>query len=579
MKRRAIGLITTICLMIGLCLLGGCAIDATPVTLVTGEGTIQSVRLLTEQPTALETVELEALLPTLSGNVFDDDEVSLVMELNGPNDTGLSVIGFYYVPYAYGEDYTITKQEGTPVWRFRFSPPMAGEWSFSVTLSLQGEVKETLAGFSFAVAEATDPRGFLSVEPNNKQTFQFEDGSDYTVIGQNMAWSREDNDYAYYAERMKLLAEGGGNFIRIWLTQWDLSLQIAGREPDDLGGGMYRAATLDAIMALAEQLDIYVEFCVFHHGQFSTIADPVWDGCVYNQQYEGGYLETPRDFFSDERAKEDTKDYLRYLVARYGHSSHIMSWQLFNEADLTEHGMYPLYNWHQEMCEYIRSIDWQEHMVTSSVAGREGVSALKCFDYVCAHWYNYGTVKNLCDMHYSRWQNFERPYFMEEVGNGRLDENLISVHQQNWSGLMSGGPGVAANWFWIECHYIPGYYDTFTPIRDFAVRIPWADPNRVTYPATALGDDSDEVYAVGHSGQNYAYLWVFDNAFTNDTRIQTERASYTVSVPLENGTYTVTWINTWNGETVRTETVRAADDTITLSVPTFTRDIAVAVTQ
>lgn len=38
------------------------------------------------------------------------------------------------------------------------------------------------------------------------------------------------------------------------------------------------------------------------------------------------------DFFTNERARADYKQRLRYLVARYGYSTSIFAWEFFNEV-------------------------------------------------------------------------------------------------------------------------------------------------------------------------------------------------------------------------------------------------------
>lgn len=542
---------------------------------VSGTGHIASLTCLTETPQALAKVELEAQIAPPDGNVYDDDDISVTLRAIGPDGQALSVIGFYYVPYATFLDYQINYNAGEPSWRFRFSPPCAGWWEAAVTVDYANGVSETLSGIRFQVAEPSDSRGFLSVEPNHRQTFCFENGDDFVVIGQNIAWST-GNPSNYYAELFKKLSQSGGNFARIWLTQWDLALQTAGCRPDDLSGGMYRAAQLDTILQSAEQYGIYVELCVFHHGQFSTNANPVWDGCCYNSSFPTGYLSHPSEFFRNERALEDTRDYLRYIVARWGYSTHIMSWQLFNEADLTEHGLRPLYQWHQDMCDYIRSIDWQGHMVTTSTAGRFGVSSLPCFDYVCGHWYSYETADKLCQVQTTGHTQHQKPYLFDEAGNGQLDGNLISIRQQNWAGLMGGGGGVAVNWYWQQSDRIDGYYQTFRPVADFAARIPWSDPQRQIHPLSSLSGNHPQVGAVGYSGPRYAYLWLFDLEFSNTNRTETVFEGYQVTVSLSSGAYSVQWIDPQTGETVQTDTATAANGSLTLKAPTFSRDLLVA---
>ncbi|MCZ0212168.1 hypothetical protein OZK63_43170, partial [Streptomyces sp. UMAF16] len=66
-----------------------------------------------------------------------------------------------------------------------------------------------------------------------------------------------------------------------------------------------------------------------HHGQVSTTVNPEWNNNPYNIA-NGGPCNNTWDFFSNSTAKNLFKNRMRYIIARYGYSNTIMSWELFN---------------------------------------------------------------------------------------------------------------------------------------------------------------------------------------------------------------------------------------------------------
>ena len=62
---------------------------------------------------------------------------------------------------------------------------------------------------------------------------------------------------------------------------------------------------------------------------------------------------------------------LRYFVARYGYSTSIMAWELFNEVQFVDrirekNDWDTVGKWHDEMAKYVRSIDTNHHLITTS---------------------------------------------------------------------------------------------------------------------------------------------------------------------------------------------------------------------
>jgi hypothetical protein len=62
------------------------------------------------------------------------------------------------------------------------------------------------------------------------------------------------------------------------------------------------------------------------------VSDAEWKISPYNKA-NGGPAATPTEFFTSKKAQLRYKDKLRYIIARWGYSTHIAAWELFNEID------------------------------------------------------------------------------------------------------------------------------------------------------------------------------------------------------------------------------------------------------
>lgn len=83
-------------------------------------------------------------------------------------------------------------------------------------------------------------------------------------------------------------------------------------------------------MERAERHGIYFQLVLQHHGQYTT-TNSNWDENPWNAE-NGGFLNTPEEFLTSERAKELTRRKYRYIMARWSYSPQIMAWELFNEV-------------------------------------------------------------------------------------------------------------------------------------------------------------------------------------------------------------------------------------------------------
>lgn len=556
-------------------------------------GLIQNLSFATEERLAYDRIELRADLAGIAGglNVFDERDVDYSITLKAQDGQTIVMPGFYYQEYKFTEDgRTNGPADVKPDFRLRFALTAAGSWDFVVTLKIKGEEKDSVSGY-INISENPNNHGFLQVEKKRKQTFQFTDGTGFAVVGENIAGSYESASMrsAEMIQWMSRCAEYGANFTRIWLSQWLLSLQKNGYAPNDLSGGMSDAAQLDRIVEAWEKMGMYGQICLFTFNQLAEDKKSEGENgfyCFpYNKATKGGYITAPAEFFTNERAITDTKTYFRYMVARYGYSTNILGWELFNEADgCTGYRdvQEEVRRWHVEMANYLRSVDPYKHLITTSTTKSDDVLNYEIsLDYMSLHKYEYGILSNLTNLQKTNWQLYQRPIILGECGyvttTPRLDEDLVNFHQQNWVGLMGGGAGTAQSWWWETVDRLGAYWD-FQVVSEMAQHIPWSADNMFMVDTSNTAVDNEQVEILGYRGDDFAYLWLYDNKYSHLNKVVTDFDGVKFHIRLKDGTYHVRWIDTWTGMSVQKTEETAADGYLELTAPAWNRDVAVAIT-
>src|SRR5262249_28077262 len=165
------------------------------------------------------------------------------------------------------------------------------------------------------------------------------------------------------------MGRAGENWSRVWMDHWDgknLDWPAPGRS-GELDVDVARR--WDSIVDAAERSGIYFQMVLQHHGQYSSRVNPSSVENPWNRK-NGGFLDTPEQFFTDARARALTKAKYRYIVARWGYSPHVLAWELFNEVQFTDamgHGQRDaVVGWHRDMAAYLRAQDPNYLLVTTS---------------------------------------------------------------------------------------------------------------------------------------------------------------------------------------------------------------------
>jgi hypothetical protein len=416
-------------------------------------------------------------------NPYNPAEIRVEAYFTSPGGEVLVQPGFYY------QDYEPNIEAGTetlvpvgdPVWKVRFSPMETGLYQYYIQAA-EGTAGTKTPQSTFEVANSDDP-GFIRISPANSRYFEFQNGDPFLGIGLNVAWWQQPetgiSTYKTYFDRM---GEYRANLARVWMTNsgmdqgWILSLQ------DQTLGADYNlteAWMLDAMIELARQNDVRLILTLEDVNQFGHSWN--WDVNLYNS-VNNGPCETQSEIFTNPEAREYQDRVFRYIVARWGYSPNILSWELFNEidelrwSDQANFDSDDLVDWHAEKARFIKSIDAHQHIVNTSTGSFKThpylYQALEEIEFAQIHFYYVPEWPwHLSDpegrdmaalTRYYAGKVYEsvsdEPAIVGEFGLSgagwgdspllEYDDQGVHLHNALWSSLMSGMASTGLSWHW-----------------------------------------------------------------------------------------------------------------------------------
>lgn len=509
-------------------------------------------------------------------NPYDPDTISVYAIFSGPNNRCDSVIGFYYEGYNFQEKYgyeVATRQQSRDAigWRIRYTPDTIGTWYFCVhAIDRNGETvlcSSKEIPYTFSCLSVSNAKGFITkansrylkreVIKNHHRYF-----SSFFPVGPNIAWyscvgedlSRPKGIYDYQEHIDSLV--GNGNYMRIWLNRYQ-SLNLYGLEYTEVPPKTFfdtilnqkDAAELDTIINYASQNDIALMLCFFTYGDFCyRDYDDPQDACCWELNPYNTLISVPSHFFQDESARRVAKNLIRYIVARWGYATNIVSWELWNEVTNTSTRLLSseeIFVWHKIMSDYIREIDPFHHCISTSMNKYETYADLfselyMYLDFVQKHDYqNINKAKskeqfsyillNLCNEAHSEYP--DKPFLIGEFGfgNGSLynskDPYGIDLHNSLWSSLFSSSMGPGSFWFW---NYLfsdptssggPWLINRYGPVLTFCQNLPILSDSFEAFTTgevvenSLVFDNSIETYYMKNITEDTIFGWSQDTAF------------------------------------------------------------------
>ncbi len=350
------------------------------------------------------------------------------------------------------------------------------------------------------------------IKKNTTNYLNFDNGQQYIPIGENAGWQNggTNNVISDYTNWVTGLANNNANFIRVWMSSWAFALEGKNGISGFSGLGKYNQSSayyLDWLLDYCKQKDVYMMLTLNNHGQVSTTVDAEWANNPYNTA-NGGPATNTWDFFTNPSAIASHENRLRYIIARYGFSKNIQSWELFNEVGWTDQfatHKTDVSSWHNIMANYIKSKDVYNHLVTTSYAYDYDDPAtwnLTNIDFTQTHFYvnspNIESVLSTATQNYL--SNYLKPALNGEFGLGPSgatlsanDPNGIHIHNAIWGSSMSGAMGSAMTWWWDDYIHPQNLYYHYKPLAKFTSIIQLKNDNYKKATATTIGGGVSDV--------------------------------------------------------------------------------------
>ncbi len=465
---------------------------------------VHGVELLSPSVEQFGKFEAAVDLTATFDNPYDYDEVIVTATFISPSGISKTVDGFFMQNYNLNTSTGSLSANGSGAFRVRFSPNEIGMWSFTITVAdATGSATSEAFGFQCTTISTPTNHGFIRIGQTNY--LSFDDGAQYIAIGENIAW-QNNNAYLNYKAWLDGLIANGGNFFRLWHAHWGLGIEW--KNGNGFQGLRHYKQTncfyQDWLYDYCAENGIYIMLALQYHGSVSTNVNPNWNDSPYNVA-NGGPCQSTIEFFTNDEARAHTKNRYRYIVARWGYSRAILCWELFNEVHWTDNFQANkdlVADWHFEMAEYLKSIDPNQHIVTTSYGGDltdENVWEHPDFELTQTHIYlNTPNIERaLSHANQSHLDEFGKPTLNGEFGLGgssnlaNADPDGIHIHNSLWGGLFSGGLGTAMTWWWDNYIHPKDLYYHFSGISQVVNEVPFLDENLApanTYVTGAPGD-------------------------------------------------------------------------------------------
>ncbi len=398
---------------------------------------------------------------------------------------------------------------GGTTWIVRHAPAMPGTYTVSgITMNGSPLSVSNLQPTSWRVAGPPTDAGFIRVDPTNPRRFITANGKRFFPRGEDVAWDVTDSLGTHNVTNIFWkMGAAHENWSRVWMNFWDgKNLDWPASGPTlPLGQlNLTVAQKWDAIVAAADQAGVHFQMTLHHHGEYSSTVDPNWAENPYdvtnNIGSTNGFMTDPVQFFTNTTAISLTKRKLRYAVARWGYSTAVMAWELFNEVQFTDAGQTGQWSiietWHNQMATFLRSQDPYQHLITTSSDLTEPIWD-DC-DYYTHHDYPSDVIDGLEDATDITASQPVRPDFGSECATNGVPR--YGVNAPLWAGLMNGQSGNEEPWWWDSMDGENDYL-YFRAVSDFVTLSGLGNQNSLnkSAPVTTGGANGPLAFSPGGS--------------------------------------------------------------------------------
>ena len=558
-------------------------------------------------------------------NPFDPDHIRIDATVVDPTGRAIRVPAFYHQDFARrlaagGE---VLTPVGPGVWKVRFAPLTVGPHRYYLAVAhrprADAEPEELVTGTrSFTCVPSGSP-GFIRVSKKDPRYFEFSDGTWFYPIGHNLHSPSDDTPRAVklqkaigaavlpdhgtfsYDRLFKKMAAHGENFAEVWMCAWWLGLEWVADWRHYGGLNRYNllsAWRLDYVVDLARKHGLYLHLVIDNHGKCSTWCDPEWEDNPYARA-NGGFLDSPEHFFENERAKENYRKKLRYIIARWGHSTRIMGFELWSEVDLVGDSYdfhripaaaRPKVQWHRDMADHLDRIDPWDHLVTTHFSTtysriRASLASIPGMDHITCDAYKFGRsdIISLVNSTARAFAYHGKPGMVTEYGGSPFGSSVAGLradlHAGLWATYMTHTAGTPLLW-WFQFIDADDLYWNYKALAAYHKgedrRGKDLESGRVSVAPVSSG-----LRGISLQDQQTAYVWVYSRRAMN-AMPRRDRAplfeNVVVSVSgLDPGEYHVEVWDCYKGGRITTLQRNVAGSTLVVPLPKFRIDVALKV--
>jgi len=477
---------------------------------------IKRTERLTKPVLQYEKTEWNIYLTANWQNPYLQEDVAVDMLLTSPSGKTIKLPCYYESGQSGNES----------LWKARFTPQERGQYQYRFQLTQRNKVVSVSKKNSFVV-NLSNKNGFLHTD--NNWVLRFDNNQPFRGIGEDIAWESRANDDTKLNENPKYnyeymlhsLSEHGGNFFRTWICSWNLPIDWKSGfnsnryTPSDNYYNPSAILKMDSLVNLCDSLNLYM-MLTLGQGAYSV--------------KDGGTEVSAANFFVSPAAITRYKNRLRYIIARWGYSTNIGAWELFNEVDNVmyadkEHPIdaADIVKWHDEMSKYIKSIDPYNHIVTTSISHRDlpGLNDLTAIDINQKHIYK--NTKSIPSTIVEYERKFHKPYVIGEYGyewdwlknfDDFADEMDSDFKRGLWYGLFSPTPILPMSWWW-EFFDSRGTDKYIIRVRTILNQMLLAGKGNFESENINVSDSTIVKYAVKCGNRLFIYLYNSDSSAKN----------------------------------------------------------------
>ncbi len=214
------------------------------------------------------------------------------------------------------------------------------------------------------------PQQFIGISKKSPSYFSFADGRPYVPVGINMInpsgrnHNNADSAFQEIEQWMKNLAENGGNYVRIWLSQsfWDMEDQAAGKYNEE------KVHRIDRFVAMARKYGLRIKMTLEHFRSITMEENPQsWAVKGVYHKSKGGPLDSIRQYLSSPEGRRLFLNKIDFYQKHFGNDTLFFGWELWNEMNAVKGPEDDLFfEWNETMLREVKQ-RFPENLVMQSL--------------------------------------------------------------------------------------------------------------------------------------------------------------------------------------------------------------------